>query len=131
LNTCFPTHLKMQKLQLQWKQIIHPSCGPKTWPHLSWAIKLLYGFKNDFQIIAFWDVIPCTLTERYQYFEGTCCLFHPQDGDTRFLQTTGTFLSDYSVSHQENNNFHIHCHKNLKCHKYFQSGPPKNNILRN
>jgi hypothetical protein len=29
------------------------------------GVKLLYGFKNDFQIIAFCDVIPCTLIERY------------------------------------------------------------------
>lgn len=126
----FPPTWKCINYNCNEEQIINPSCSPETFLLLSPAIKLLYGIKNDFQIIAFWGVILSTLTERYQYFKGACCLFHPEDTNTRFLQTTGTSLPVYNVSHQQNSNFHIHCHKDLKYHTNFQFGLQKAIILK-
>jgi hypothetical protein len=41
----------------------------------------------------FWDAMPCSLEDRYKYFEGTCHLqlqsrksFHPEDRGSKFLQ---------------------------------------------
>jgi hypothetical protein len=43
---------------------------------------------------AFWDIMPLTL---YQLFAGTC--FYPEDGGSRSLRNTGTYLLEYLVSH--------------------------------
>jgi hypothetical protein len=48
------------------------------------------------KVIVFWDVVPCSLLDRYQCIGGICC---NEAGGSRVLLNVCNVLSEYTVSY--------------------------------
>ncbi|PNF30199.1 hypothetical protein B7P43_G08429 [Cryptotermes secundus] len=68
--------------------------------------------KLDLQHYSLLDVMLCSLVDRCQYFNRTCCtIIYPEDGGSRFHQNVGAYLCNYMVSLHEDSLDTHHCEK--------------------
>jgi hypothetical protein len=56
-------------------------------------LEVLMGVTMKITVV--WDVTPRSLVDRYQHAK----VENTEDGGSRFLQNTDTYLSNYKVSH--------------------------------
>jgi hypothetical protein len=68
--------------------------------------------KLELQHYSLLDVMLCSLVDRCQYFNRTCCtVIYPEDGGSRFHQNVGAYLRNYMVSLPGDNLDTHHCEK--------------------
>jgi hypothetical protein len=63
---------------------------------ITWKFYVMDTVKIKIMVI--WSEVPFSFVNKYQRLRGTYCVFHFEDGDSRFLRNNGFFLP-YNASH--------------------------------